>query len=178
MIRSFNQQHPVLGDGVYVDSQALVLGDVVLGDDSSVWPMAVIRGDMHQIRIGQRCSIQDNAVLHITHASSYRPEGFPLTLGDEVTVGHGVILHGCSIGNRVLIGMGSKVLDGATLDDELMLGANTLVPPGKHLVSGYLYVGSPAKPARLLTDEERRFLGYSALNYVKLKNQYLAQYTA
>lgn len=176
MLRVFQNKHPQLGERVYVDLQALVLGDVSLGDDCSVWPMAVIRGDMHRIRIGKRTSIQDNAVLHITHASAYRPEGFPLTLGDDVTVGHGAILHGCTLGNRVLIGMGSRVLDGAVIDDEVMLGANALVPPGKHLASGYLYVGSPAKPARPLTDDERRFLSYSAANYVKLKDQYLVEY--
>jgi carbonic anhydrase/acetyltransferase-like protein (isoleucine patch superfamily) len=175
MIRSFQNKTPILAQRVYVDPQALVLGDVELGDDCSVWPMAVIRGDMHRIRIGNRCSIQDNSVLHITHASHYRPAGFPLTIGNEVTIGHSVILHGCTLGNRILVGMGSTILDGAILEDNLMIGANSLVPPNKRLESGYLYVGSPVKQLRPLTEAEHEFLSYSCDNYVKLKDQYLAE---
>lgn len=164
---------PTLGANTYIDDWAVVIGDVVLGNDCSVWPHAVIRGDMHCIRIGQRCSIQDGAILHITHAGPYNPDGWSLTLGDDVTVGHRAVLHGCTIGSRVLIGIGSMVMDGAVIEDEVMLGAGSLVPPGKTLVSGFLYLGSPAKQARPLSIDEREALRYSADNYVRLKNRYL-----
>lgn len=172
-LRSYRGQRPVLGENVYVDPAAVVIGDVVLGTDCSVWPGAVIRGDMHSIRVGARTSVQDNAVLHITHASDFNPGGWPLIVGDDVTIGHGACLHGCTIGNRVLVGIGATVLDGAIVEDEVVIGAGTLVPPGKRLESGFLYVGSPSKQARPLKDSERRFFLYSAQNYVKLKNEYL-----
>ncbi|MBT5922238.1 MAG: gamma carbonic anhydrase family protein [Cellvibrionales bacterium] len=171
-IRTFQNIMPELGNAVYVDESAVVIGDVVLGDDCSVWPQAVIRGDMHHIRIGKRTSIQDGSVLHITHASSYNEAGWPLTIGDDVTIGHRAILHGCTIGNRILIGNGAIVMDGAIIEDEVIIGANALVPPGKHLESGFLYVGSPCKPARPLSEKEKSFFLYTAANYVKLKDQY------
>jgi len=172
-LRPFKNQRPVLGHNVYVDPAAVVIGDVVLGDDCSVWPGAIVRGDMHHIRIGARTSVQDNAVLHITHASDYNPGGWPLTIGDDVTIGHKACLHGCTVGNRVLIGIGATVLDGAVIEDEVIVGAGSLVPPGKRLESGFLYVGSPCKQARPLKDSERQFFLYSAQNYLKLKNEYL-----
>ncbi|MEH6639879.1 MAG: gamma carbonic anhydrase family protein [Porticoccaceae bacterium] len=172
-IRSFQGITPTLGERAYVDEAATVIGDVQLGDDASVWPGAVIRGDMHRIRIGCRTSIQDGSVLHITHSSDYNPDGWPLIIGDDVTVGHNVTLHGCTLGNRILVGIGSTVMDGAVVEDEVMIGAGALVPPGKRLQSGFLYVGSPCKQARPLKDSERAFFTYSAGNYVKLKNQYL-----
>lgn len=174
-IRSFRGKHPVLNTGVFVDPSAVVIGDVIIGQDSSIWPCAVIRGDMHRIRIGQRVSVQDNAILHITHASDFNPAGWPLLIGDDVTIGHGACLHGCTIGNRVLLGIGATVLDGAEVPDDVIIGAGTLVPPGKKLDSGFLYVGSPCKKARPLKDSERAFFTYSAQNYVKLKNAYLAE---
>ncbi len=174
-IRPFQNHTPQLGARVYVDPAATVIGDVVLGEDSSVWPAAVIRGDMHRIRIGARTSVQDNAVLHITHASDFNPGGFPLTVGDDVTIGHGACLHGCTVGNRVLVGIGATVLDGAVVEDEVVIAAGALVPPGKTLTSGFLYVGSPCKPARALKDSEHAFFKYSAQNYTALKNTYLAQ---
>ncbi|WPC05098.1 gamma carbonic anhydrase family protein [Pseudomonas benzenivorans] len=174
-IRSYQQFTPQLGERVFVDASAVVLGDVEIGDDSSVWPLAVIRGDMHSIRIGERSSVQDGSVLHITHAGPFNPGGYPLNIGDDVTVGHKVILHGCSIGNRVLVGMGSIVMDGVVIEDEVVLGAGSLVPPGKRLQSGYLYVGSPARQARALTEEERSYFRYSADNYVRLKDQHLME---
>ena len=119
---------PALAQGVFVDESAVVIGQVELGEDCSVWPVAVIRGDMQRIRIGARTSVQDGAVLHITHASKYNPEGFALTLGEDVTVGHQAMLHGCTIGNRVLIGMKACVMDGAIIEDEVILGAGSLVP--------------------------------------------------
>ena len=127
---------------------------------------------MHRIRIGSRCSIQDGSVLHITHASSYVPDGFPLALGDDVTVGHRVVLHGCTIGNRVLIGIGAIVMDGVVVEDEVVIAAGSLVPPGKKLTSGFLYVGSPVKQVRALTEKEKSFFTYSANNYSKLKEKY------
>ena len=132
---------------------------------------------MHRIRIGQRCSIQDGSILHITHASDFNPGGYPLILGDDVTVGHMAMLHGCSIGNQVLIGMQAMVMDGAVIEDQVVLGAGSLVPPGKVLQSGHLYVGRPAKMVRQLTDKELAYFPYTAANYVKLKNQYLAEIT-
>ncbi|GIZ10754.1 gamma carbonic anhydrase family protein [Pseudomonas sp. NCCP-436] len=174
-IRSFRQHTPRLGERVFIDASAVVLGDVEIGDDSSVWPLTVIRGDMHRIRIGARTSVQDGSVLHITHAGPFNPEGFALTIGDEVTVGHKVTLHGCTLGSRILVGMGSIVMDGAVVEDEVIIGAGSLVPPGKRLESGYLYVGSPVKQARPLTEKERSFFSYTAGNYVKLKDQYLSE---
>lgn len=174
-IRSYQQHRPQLGARAFVDASAVVIGDVVLGDDSSVWPMTVIRGDMHRIRIGARTSVQDGSVLHITHAGPFNPEGYPLIIGDDVTVGHKVTLHGCTLGNRILVGMGSIVMDGAVVEDEVIIGAGSLVPPGKRLESGYLYVGSPVKQARALTDKERSFFSYTAGNYVKLKDLHLVE---
>jgi len=172
-IRSFKGMTPKLGEQVFVDESAVVIGDVTLGDDVSVWPNTVIRGDMHTIKIGDRCSIQDGSVLHITHASDYNPGGYPLTLGNDVTVGHMAMLHGCTIGNEVLIGMQAMIMDGAIIEDKVVIGAGALVPPGKTLKSGYLYVGRPAKAARELTEKEFSYFKYTAANYVKLKNDYL-----
>ncbi len=177
-VRTYQGHTPQLGERVFIDASAVVLGDVVIGDDSSVWPTAVIRGDMHSIRIGARTSVQDGAVLHITHASDYNPGGYPLSVGDEVTIGHRAVLHGCSIGNRVLVGIGAIVMDGVVVEDEVMIGAGALVPPGKTLESGHLYVGSPAKKARPLTESERSFFSYGAGNYVRLKDKHLADMPA
>ncbi len=174
-IRRHEGKTPQLGDQVYVDASAVIIGDVEIGADCSVWPHVVIRGDMHRIRIGERCSIQDNSVLHITHDGPFDPGGWPLTLGDEVTVGHRAVLHGCTIGSRVLVGIGAIVMDGAVVEDDVIIAAGALVPPGKTLQSGYVYVGAPCKQARELTDSERAFFSYGANNYVKLKNKYLAQ---
>lgn len=174
-IRTYQGKTPSLGERVFVDASSVVIGDVEIGADSSVWPLVVIRGDMHRIRIGVRTSVQDGSVLHITHAGPFNPDGFPLTIGDEVTIGHKVLLHGCTIGSRILVGMGSIVMDGAVIEDEVILGAGSLVPPGKTLESGFLYVGSPVKKARPLTDKERAFFSYTAGNYVKLKDQHIAE---
>lgn len=173
-IRPFQKKYPQLGARAFVDESAVVIGDIVLGDDTSVWPLAAIRGDVNFIRIGARTSVQEGCVLHVTHASDYNPEGYPLVMGDDVTVGHKVTLHGCTIGNRVLVGMGAIVLDGAVVEDEVMIGAGSLVPPGKRLASGFMYMGSPVRQVRPLTDAERGFFVYSAGNYVKLKDAYLA----
>ncbi|WP_116368464.1 gamma carbonic anhydrase family protein [Parahaliea mediterranea] len=177
-LRSFRGQRPVLGERVLIDPSAVVLGDVELGDDVSVWPQAVVRGDMHRIRVGARTSVQDGCVLHITHAGPYNPEGWPLLIGEDVTIGHNATLHGCSIGNRVLVGMGATVMDGAVVEDEVVIAAGALVTPGKRLRSGYLYAGSPAREMRALSDSEREYFCYSANNYVQLKEQHLAELEA
>jgi len=177
-IRSHNGSTPQLGARVYVDPAATILGDLVLGDDVSVWPGAVVRADMHRIRIGARSNVQDNAVLHITHAGEYNPAGFPLEIGADVTIGHSAILHGCTVHDRALIGIGAIVLDGAVVESEVMVGAGCMVPPGKTLESGSVYVGNPARRLRPLSADERRFLTYSPQNYVALKNIYLREQAA
>lgn len=175
-VRSFNGITPKLAEGVYIDPMATVIGDVDLGKDVSVWPGAIIRGDMHFIKVGNRSNVQDNAVLHITHASeNFNPDGFPLNIGEDVIIGHSAVLHGCTVKDRVLIGIGAIINDGAVIESEVMIGAGAVVPPGKTLESGYVYVGNPAKPMRSLSDQERKFLAYSPQNYIKLKNQYLEE---
>jgi carbonic anhydrase/acetyltransferase-like protein (isoleucine patch superfamily) len=174
-LRPWKGVMPTLGERVYIDPDSLVLGDVMLGDDSSVWPMAVIRGDMHRIRIGARVSVQDGSVLHITHASDFNPGGHPLTIGDDVTIGHRVVLHGCTLGNRILVGMGAIVMDGAVVEDDVIIAAGAVVTPGKRLVSGHVYAGNPAKALRPIKQSERAFFPYTAANYVKLKDAYRAQ---
>lgn len=171
-IRRFKEIQPRLADSAYVDEAAVVIGDVELAEDSSVWPMAVIRGDVNYIRIGARSNVQDGSVLHVTHDHGGAPGGYPLVIGDDVTIGHNVTLHGCTIGNRCLIGMGSTILDGAILEDGVLLAAGSLVPPGKTLEGGYLWLGSPVKKGRPLTDEERDWFGYSATHYAKLKREH------
>ena len=174
-IRSYQGITPQIGARTFVDPASVVLGDVVIGEDSSVWPMASIRGDVHHIRIGSRTSVQESSVLHCTHAGQFCPDGWPLIIGDDVTVGHSVTLHGCTIGNRVLVGMGAIVLDGVVVEDEVVIGAGSLVPPGKRLESGYLYVGSPVKQARPLSEKERSFFTYSSQSYVALKDRHIAE---
>jgi len=173
-IRPHNGIEPYFDSRVFIDNSAIIIGDVRIGEDSSIWPYAVIRGDMHSIHIGQRTSIQDGCILHITHAGPFNENGFPLRIGDDVTVGHSVNLHGCTLGNRILVGIGSSILDGAVVEDDVMIGAGTLVPPGKVLKSGFMYMGSPCKQARPLKTSEKDFFKYAAANYVKLKNEYLA----
>ncbi|KMK78616.1 putative transferase [Pectobacterium atrosepticum ICMP 1526] len=158
-----------------VDHSSVVIGKVTLGDDVGIWPLVAIRGDVNYITIGARSNIQDGSVLHITHCSEKKPEGNPLIIGEDVTVGHKAMLHGCQIGSRVLVGMGSILLDGVVVEDDVMIGAGSLVPPGKRLEKGHLYVGSPVKKIRPLTQEEIEGLIYSANNYVRWKDEYLAQ---
>lgn len=172
-IRAFQGKSPVLGARVYIDPAATVIGNCVLGDDVSVWPGAVIRGDLEPIVIGNRSNVQDNAVLHTTHKSEYNPDGYALTIGEDVVIGHRAVLHGCTVGNRVLVGIGAIVNDGAVIEDEVIVGAGCLVPPGKTLASGFVYVGNPAKQLRPITDAERTFFTYSPANYVRLKDKYL-----
>lgn len=172
-IRSFEEHEPKLGNKVFVDPTALVLGQVSIGDDSSIWPMATVRGDVNFITIGERTSIQDGSVLHVTHAGPYNPKGHSLTIGNDVTVGHKAMIHGCIIGDCCLIGMGAVIMDNAIIHSNIILGANSLVPPGRELESGFLWVGSPARKIRPLTEEEFGFFEYSSSNYVKLKDRHL-----
>lgn len=162
-------KRPQLAAGAWVHEQACVSGEVFLGEDSNVWPMAVVRGDVMPIKIGARTSVQDGVVLHGTHVSQdYAPEGFALTIGDEVIVGHRAVLHGCTIHNEVLIGMGAIVLDGALIESQVLLAAGALVTPNKRLLSGFLYAGSPARAVRELSEKEKAFFKYSAAHYVRL----------
>jgi carbonic anhydrase/acetyltransferase-like protein (isoleucine patch superfamily) len=165
---------PQLHSSVYAHPSAHVIGDVCIGADSSVWCGAVLRGDVNHIRIGHSSNIQDLSMGHVSHKHPDKPEGSPLVIGNWVTVGHSVILHGCRIGDECLIGMGSIVMDDAVVEPQVMLGAGSLVSPGKVLVSGHLYVGRPAVRARALTAQELAYLKYSAEHYVRVKNHYLA----
>lgn len=165
-IRAYLNHVPQLGERVYVDEAAVVIGKVNLADDVSIWCGAVVRGDVNTIQIGKRSNVQDGSVLHVTGGSANHPAGSPLIIGEDVTIGHHVTLHGCIIGNRVLVGMGAIVLDDAVIEDEVMIGAGSLVPPRKCLQSGLMYMGSPAKAVRELTEAEKAFLRQSAQNYV------------
>jgi carbonic anhydrase/acetyltransferase-like protein (isoleucine patch superfamily) len=172
MIQNFQDKTPQLASGVYVHSNAVVIGDVHLGVDVSVWPGAVIRGDINSIFIGDGCNIQDGSVLHVNHRTAEDPEGSPIVIGKNVTIGHTVILHGCTIEDECLIGMGSIVMDKVVVQKHVLLAAGSLVPEGKVLESGYLYVGRPARKLRALTTDEIADLMRSAQGYIALKNQY------
>ncbi|WMN58660.1 gamma carbonic anhydrase family protein [Pseudoalteromonas xiamenensis] len=173
MLRKYKETYPKVAKSAYVDESAVLVGDIEIEEESSIWPLVAARGDVNYIRIGKRSNVQDGSVLHLSRPSKQHPDGFPLIIGDDVTVGHKVMLHGCTLGNRILVGMGAIVMDGVIVEDDVIIGAGSLVPPNKRLASGYLYVGSPAKQARPLTDDERAFLSVSAQNYVELKNDYL-----
>ena len=172
-IRSYKGIVPQIAPSAYIDPAAAVIGDVVIGEDSSVWPMVSIRGDVNNIRIGERTNIQDGCVLHVTHKGPLSPDGFALSIGNDVTVGHNVVLHACTVEDECLIGMGSVLLDGAVIKKGAMVGAGSVVSPGKTLEGGYLYLGTPARQARPLNDREQAFFSYSANHYVALKNDYL-----
>jgi len=174
-LRNFQGYSPALGERVFIDPSAVVLGQVILEDDVSVWPHVAIRGDMHRIRVGARTSVQDGSILHITHAGPFNPDGWPLDIGCDVTIGHRATLHGCTVGDRVLVGMSATVMDGAVVENEVVIAAGALVTPGKHLRSGYLYAGSPAREIRRLNEKELSYFLYSAGNYVKLKDQHLLE---
>ncbi|WP_354622610.1 gamma carbonic anhydrase family protein [Psychromonas sp. MME2] len=172
VLRPYRGIFPKVADSVYIDPFSSIIGDVVLDEDVSVWPMSVLRGDVNSIKVGKRTNIQDGSVLHVARKGEANIDGYSLHIGEDVTVGHKAMLHACKIGDRVLIGMGAIVLDNAHIDDDVILGAGALVPPNKHLATGYLYVGSPAKAVRKLSEDERAFLKRSAAHYVKLKNEY------
>lgn len=172
-IRSFEQHTPRIHPTAYIDDTALVIGAVEIGEDSSVWPMSVIRGDIQHIRIGARTSIQDGTIIHVTHDSRFCPGGQPTIIGNDVTVGHKVILHACTIEDYCLIGMGSIIMDKAVVQSRVTIGAGSVVPPNKVLESGFLYVGSPVRQIRPLNDRELEFLEYSAQNYRRLRERHL-----
>jgi carbonic anhydrase/acetyltransferase-like protein (isoleucine patch superfamily) len=172
-IREFQGKQPEFPNSVYIDSSAVVIGDVIMAEDVSIWPTTVIRGDVHSIRIGAGTNVQDGCVLHVSHAGKYAPEGYPLTIGTGVTIGHRAVVHACSVGDYCLIGAGAVIMDGAVLEDYVILGAGALVPPGKKLLGSFLYVGSPAKQIRPLTEGEKEFLIYSYQHYIHLKDEYL-----
>ena len=171
-IRSFENHTPHIAESAYIDPLALVLGNVEIGADASLWPQVVVRGDIQSIKIGDATNIQDGSVLHVSHDSDYAPGGFPLVIGRRVTVGHMAILHGCYIEDECLIGMGSIVMDGAVVQAGAMLGAGSLVSPGTVIEGGYLWLGRPARRVRPLTAEEQVYLTYSAEHYVRLKNRH------
>ena len=170
---SYLSTSPDVAERVFIHDSAQVIGDVTIGLDSSVWCNTVLRGDVNRIVIGTGSNIQDFAMGHVSHKSAKKPEGSPLIIGDHVTVGHSVILHGCRIGNECLIGMGSIVMDDVVVEDRVMIGAGSLVSPGKVLKSGHLYVGRPAVAVRELTAEEIAYLRYSAEHYIRVKDNYL-----
>jgi len=165
---------PRLAERCYLHDSAQLIGDVTIGHDSSVWCNAVLRGDVNRIVIGHSSNIQDFSMGHVAHKRPVKPDGSPLLIGNHVTVGHGVMLHGCSIGDECLIGMGSIIMDDVVVHPRVMVGAGSLVAPGKVLDSGYLYVGRPAVAVRPLTDAELAYLKYSAEHYVRVKDNYLA----
>jgi carbonic anhydrase/acetyltransferase-like protein (isoleucine patch superfamily) len=173
-IRTFKNKSPQIGENVFIDPMAYVLGDVKLGDEVSIWPMVAIRGDLEKITIDDRSNVQDGSILHTTRRNKTYPNGFPLTIGKDVTIGHSVTLHGCTIHDRVLVGMGAIVLDGAVIHSDVMIGSGALVPPRKVLESGFLYLGSPVKRARPLSDDEKAFLKISIQNYLKTKDEHLS----
>ncbi|NPB08089.1 MAG: gamma carbonic anhydrase family protein [Aquificae bacterium] len=166
LVKPYKGVWPKIGRGVFLAENAVVIGDVEIGEDSSVWYGTVVRGDVNYIRIGKRTNIQDNCIVHVTH------ERYPTIVGDEVTVGHGVILHGCVLGNRILVGMGAVVMDGVEVEDYVIIGAGAVVPPGKRIPSGVVVAGVPAKVIRELKEEEVRLIEQSAKNYVRYKGEY------
>jgi carbonic anhydrase/acetyltransferase-like protein (isoleucine patch superfamily) len=172
-LRCYKNISPKLANDIYIDESAVIVGDITLAEDVSIWPLVAARGDVNSITIGARTNIQDGTVLHVTRKSSANPQGDPLNIGEDVTVGHLCMLHGCTLGDRILVGMGAIIMDGAVIENDVFIGAGTLVPPNKTLKSGYLYVGNPAKQVRQLKTSEIAFLQQSALNYVELKNDYL-----
>jgi carbonic anhydrase/acetyltransferase-like protein (isoleucine patch superfamily) len=174
-LRPYKNIYPKLANNVYVDQASVLIGDITIADDVSIWPLVVARGDVNHITIGKGSNIQDGSVLHVTRKSATYPDGYPLIIGEDVTVGHKVMLHGCTLGNRILVGMGAIVMDGAVVGDDIIIGAGSLVPPHKTLEPGYLYVGNPVKQSRLLKETELAFLKQTAKNYVQLKNDYLEQ---
>ena len=174
MIREFEGIKPTISANCYIDPSAEVIGDVVIGENSSVWPLTVIRGDVNIIRIGDNTNIQDGSVLHVSHAGEFNPKGAELHIGNQVSVAHKALMHGCRIGDRCMIGMGSIIMDDAIVEDEVMIGAGSLVPPGKRLESGYLFLGNPVKQIREITAREKEFLIYLANHYVQSKQKYQA----
>lgn len=174
-IRPYRDHVPVIGQRVYLDPMAVVVGDVELGDDVSIWPFTVVRGDVNFVRIGDRSNIQDGTVIHVSHDGPHlRRGGFATRIGSDVTIGHKAIIHACAIEDAALIGMGAVILDGAVVKKHGFVGAGALVSPGKVVGEGELWLGNPAKKVRQLSETEIEALYYSAGHYVRLKDEYLA----
>lgn len=167
LIKPYKGIFPNIHPTVYLSENVVIVGDVFIDEDSSVWYGTVIRGDVNYIRIGKRTNIQDNCVVHVTHHIH------PTLIGDDVTVGHGVILHGCILRNRILVGMGAVVMDGVEVEDYVLIGAGALLTPGKKIPSGVLVAGVPAKIIRDLKLEEIKLIEESSKNYVAYKNSYM-----
>ncbi len=168
MLKSYRGVAPIIAANAFIEDTAMVIGDVVIGTDSSVWFHAVVRGDVHFIRIGHRTNIQDLSVLHVTHHT------YPLSLGDDITIGHHVVLHGCTIRDRVLVGMGAIIMDGALVEEDCIIGAGSLVTERTQIPSKSLVLGSPAKVKRALTSEELLWIKESASRYSQYAQHYLA----
>lgn len=174
-MRIFEGVQPRLGERVHVDPAATVIGDVWLDDDVSVWPGAVVRGDVHCIRVGARSNIQDGAIIHVTHDGPYTPGGQACLIGNDVTIGHGAIVHACTVHDACLIGMHATILDGAEIGPHALVGAGAVVTAGKIVGEGELWVGNPARCVRTLDRQAIEQLDYSAAHYVRLKDRYLRQ---
>jgi len=173
-VRSFRGKDPQIAADAWIDTSTIVIGNVTVGPRASIWPLCVVRGDLHRIEIGADTNIQDGTVLHVSHDSRFLPGGAPVIIHDQVTVGHQAVLHGCEIRDHCLIGIGARVLDRAVLEPRTMVGAGSLVPPGKVLESGYLWVGTPVKRIRSLKDQEIKYLDYVAEHYIRLANEHRA----
>ncbi len=170
MITILNDKVPKIDRKAFVAASASIIGDVHIGAESSVWFNAVVRGDFNKVRIGKRTNVQDVSVLHTPH-------DLPLTIGDDVTIGHRAIVHGCTIGNRVLVGMGAIIMNGVAVEDDVIIGAGALVTEGTNIPSGSLVIGFPAKVKRKLTEEELAWLVTSAAHYADNAKNYLALFT-
>ena len=173
-IRDFEDLLPNIHPSAFIDDKALIIGQVSIGQNSSVWPFSVLRGDVNSITIGDNTNVQDHSVLHVSHDSHYHPGGYALTLGDDITIGHRVILHGCTINNNCLIGTGATIMDNVTIGENTLIGAGSLITPNKTLEPGFLWMGSPARKVRKLSDEDIESIQYSAQHYVRLKNRHLS----
>ncbi|MDH5563150.1 MAG: gamma carbonic anhydrase family protein [Nitrospirota bacterium] len=167
MLKSYRGVEPIVAANAFIEDTAVIIGDVVIGSDSSVWFHAVVRGDVHFIRIGHRTNIQDLSLLHVSH------DTYPLTLGDDITIGHHVVLHGCTIRDRVLVGMGSIIMDGAVIEEDCIIGAGSLVTERTQIPPKSLVIGSPARVKRMLTTDEIAWIRESASNYVRYAQHYL-----
>ncbi|MEG3192712.1 gamma carbonic anhydrase family protein [Lysobacter sp. D1-1-M9] len=173
-LRPYLGQWPTLGDRVYVDPAATVIGDVTLGEDVSIWPGCVVRGDVNSISIGARTNLQDGTIVHVTHEGPFtRPGGIPTVVANDVTIGHGAIIHACTLEEFCLVGMGARILDGTVVRRYGFVGAGAVVPPGKTVGEAELWLGNPARCVRKLGEREIEQLRYSAQHYVRLKDRYL-----
>jgi carbonic anhydrase/acetyltransferase-like protein (isoleucine patch superfamily) len=171
-IRSYMGNHPKIEPSSFIDPSSVIIGNVRIGKNTSIWCNTVVRGDVSHIHIGENTNIQDLTMLHVTHYNPGKSHESPLIIGNNVTVGHNCCLHACTIKDYVLVGMGSTLLDNCIIEENVIIGAGSLVPPNKVLESGYLYFGNPLKKVRALTNDEIEHIKYSALHYVKLKNNY------